>query len=143
MKKTLLHGVYLVLACGGAWAATRIMPPEINCRDIEFSQMKFGAICNNGKEELGVYGVATCAADGGDRVGFAADGPVVIDVDDDENIHCWCRLADPFVSQNVFVNTYLYAGECENWCASECARALKSNGTFRTAMFSNLKKQGI
>ena len=46
---------------------------------------------------------------------------------------CWCRMAGPVTSWWMYVNTYASEQECEDNCATYCARGLSEN----TAMSNN------
>lgn len=115
----------------------KMLPPEIKCKNSEYSGDNWAALCDNSTDELTVKGVGVCTDVEARAYTQAETLPAPEDADD--AIGCWCRISNPFRSQYVFLRSYVYANECENWCASFCARDIVSNKPFRTAIFRDIK----
>ena len=111
---------------------------EINCIAAEHLGDKWGATCTNSASDIQITGIAKCSFIPGQNGTYSQSDTINTDPDED-NIYCWCQIANPFISPNVYINEYLYQTECENWCANFCAQSATGNQKFRDAIFSNLK----
>lgn len=121
---------------GPVYCAT-MLPPEIKCRNSEYSGDNWGALCDNGTDELVVKGIGVCSDV--DARAYTQSEKLLPAEDEDDAVHCWCRMTSPFQSQYVFIRSYVYTNECQNWCTHFCAYDIVSDKTFRNTMFKNIK----
>lgn len=133
---------YLMIATGLAFVShaalcAKILPPEIKCKNSEYSGDNWAALCDNGTDELVVKGVGVC--NDVEAPAYTQTEMLTAPEDGDDAIGCWCRISSPFRSQYVFLRSYVYANECQNWCASFCARDIVSNKQLRNAIFRGIK----
>lgn len=94
------------------------------------------ATCNNatdGISGISVSGVAGCSnASGGTSDTLSTSSTV------NDNRHCWCKMTSPAVSKWVYMSLMSGYSDCATNCSYMCANQLKSDSTFRAAMFGNM-----
>ena len=56
----------------------------------------------------------------------------------DDNKYCWCRMISPAVSRWVFLSSGASAGDCAQYCASDCANNVQYIAPLRSALFGSL-----
>jgi hypothetical protein len=64
-----------------------------------------------------------------------ADNGVSAVAGESTGVNCWCSMKMPLISDWVNAGVYASAAACSAACATACATAVKTNSTFRTAMF--------
>lgn len=100
-------------------------------------KLDWSANCTTGSTSVAISGIAGCSSQNGNSLGTKSDS-ITTSSTTEENKYCWCKMTSPAVSSWGFTRGAGSAAVCADYCANNCAYYVRSNATFRSALFSGL-----
>lgn len=138
MKQIFITSIATIAAISPAIAVTKCVNLNASayCTAMaDDSQSNWTATCGN----VSIEGIGVCSAQFGSR-GVSKSESISFNITALDNIHCWCKMTGPVVSQWVYADSR-DANYCASECAKYCAKYIMEDATFRNILFSSVSEQ--